>query len=117
MSNSISSLTKIEEMITKKNNQFNGITSNTISKFSHESSSVNITQNQSEIKGSTKTFKFIVPYTNAYEPLIIRLYENSDEEIFVKNIYLEKRQLINEYANSIRSVHSKDIFNKNFLSQ
>ncbi len=117
MSNSFSSLPKIEEILTIKSNQFTGITSNTISKFSHENSSANITQNQSEIKGSTKTFKFIIPYTNDYEPLIIKLYENSDEEIFVKNIYLEKNQLVNQYANTFRSVLSNDIFNKNFLSQ
>jgi len=48
-------------------------------------------------KGHTSTYIYSIPYTEMYEPFIVSLYElmlNEDkEEVFIKNIYLNKKTI------------------------
>lgn len=74
-------------------------------------------QNSIEIKGTTSTFKFIVTFTNLYEPLLIAIYDlllNVDNEnIFIKNLYFDKNQLFKYFK--ITGMSNSELYNESNL--
>ena len=89
---------------------------NNHSKISNDLSSENFNENQSEIKGTTKTFRFIIPKSNDYEPFIIKIYELSND-VYIKNLYIDKLELLSYFSKVFKSITIRDIYDKNFLSQ
>lgn len=56
----------------------------------------------SNIKGSSKTFKFVISYSNLYEPLLISIYDlksgsNNKDNYFIKNLYFDKNSLFKQF--------------------
>ena len=94
--------------------QINRNTSNH-SKMSNDVSYANLTQNQTELKGTTKTFRFTIPISNDYEPLIMKIYDSKNDN-FIKNLYIEKKLIISYFSNVFKSILISDVYNKNFLS-
>lgn len=53
-----------------------------------------------DIKSFTHTYKYVIPFTNPYEPFAINVY--SLDGLFVKSIYFDKTGLVMLYADELK---------------
>jgi hypothetical protein len=92
--NSLKKAKNIQPSIVQDNDtQFN-ITSQTTVNQNNLSSNTFFSTGKSsiEFKGETSSYKYVIPFSNIYEPFLISIYSLHENQ-FIKSIYLDKNKL------------------------